>query len=260
MNDESNQLQSTGLDKAGRSQEQLAGVRVLLVEDYPINVKMALRFMEPWGIETDVAGNGQVAIEKAISQVYDLILMDLEMPVMDGYMATEAIRHHHPTLPILALTASAPFSNQDRAFAVGMNDYIIKPIKPDELFQKIARYSYRHMVDRDRLEQLHNSTRMIIHAIEMFLDEVVPDFDPLDKAIRHQQWLQTAGLVHKIVPWLGMTGLTGLECELRELETEARTQPDAARLTDRWARFKAGLHQAIPLLHAELERLKALNV
>lgn len=247
---------STQLPKAAAGERPLVGVRVLIVEDYPINVKMALRYMDQWGVETDVAENGQEAVDKALTQAYDLILMDLDMPVMDGYAATEVIRHRHPTLPILALTASAPFNNQDRAFAVGMTDYVVKPVKPNELFQKIARYASRQLIDRDRLAQLHDSPRMIVHAIEMFLDEVLPDFGPLGEAIQQEQWLQTASLAHKIVPWLGMAGLTGLEGELRKLETEARTEPNPVQLTDRWVRLNAGLSQAIPLLRRELDYLK----
>lgn len=121
----------------------LQGVRVLLVEDYLINVKMAQRFMHKWGIVVDAAENGQIAINKFQTGQYDLVLMDLEMPIMDGYTATEAIRGLNAVVPILALTASAPFSNEDRAYAVGMTDYVSKPFNPGELFEKIALYSNR---------------------------------------------------------------------------------------------------------------------
>lgn len=121
----------------------LQGVRVLLVDDYPINLKMAQRCMQKWGMEVDVAENGAVAVERCSVGQYDLILMDLEMPVMDGYIATQIIRTFNVVVPILALTASAPFSNENRAFAVGMTDYVTKPFSPNELLQKLVQYSQK---------------------------------------------------------------------------------------------------------------------
>ncbi len=124
----------------------LKGVKVLLVEDYPVNVKVATKFLSRWEIDFDVAENGLIAVEKysADPKKYDVILMDLLMPEMDGYTATETIRKVDKEIPIVALTASATLNNQDRAFEVGMNDYVTKPFNPKELFQKIARYSHRH--------------------------------------------------------------------------------------------------------------------
>ncbi|WP_026994579.1 ATP-binding protein [Flectobacillus major] len=122
----------------------LKGVKLLLVEDYPVNVKVASKFLSRWEIDFDVAENGLVAIEKYKSTKYEVILMDLLMPEMDGYTATQKIREMDKEIPIVALTASATLNNQDRAFEVGMNDYVTKPFNPKELFQKIARYSHRH--------------------------------------------------------------------------------------------------------------------
>ncbi|QMW05845.1 ATP-binding protein [Spirosoma foliorum] len=123
----------------------LKGLRILLVEDYPVNVKVALKFLNKWGIEVDTAENGQVAVDKCLVGQYDLILMDLQMPVMDGYTAASEIRKTNTTVPIVALTASATFSNRDRAVLVGMDDYVTKPFNPKDLFNKIAKYSQRQV-------------------------------------------------------------------------------------------------------------------
>lgn len=125
------------------NENTLKGVRILLVEDYPINIKVATKFLERWKIDIDIAENGLIATEKYEKGKYDVILMDIQMPVMDGYTAAELIRAKDATIPIIALTASATFTNQDRAFVVGMNDYVTKPFNPKELFQKIAKYSFR---------------------------------------------------------------------------------------------------------------------
>ncbi len=125
------------------NENTLKGVRVLLVEDYPMNIKVATKFLERWQIVIDVAENGQIALDKYERGKYDVILMDIQMPVLDGYTATARIRETDTDIPIIALTASATLNNQDRAFLVGMNDYVTKPFNPNELFQKIAKYSYR---------------------------------------------------------------------------------------------------------------------
>ncbi|WP_225865732.1 hybrid sensor histidine kinase/response regulator [Dyadobacter aurulentus] len=115
----------------------LEGMRLLIVEDNAINVLLMRNFMKQWNVTYDVAENGLVALEKVQITDYDLVLMDLQMPEMDGYEATLKIRQ----LPaIIALTASAMMDIKDIAFTVGMNDYISKPFTPAELYSKIASY------------------------------------------------------------------------------------------------------------------------
>ena len=123
------------------SDDILTGIKVLLVEDYPINIKVATKFLEKWKIDIDVAENGKIAVEKYQIGKYDLILMDIQMPIMDGYEATTEIRKIDPFIPIIALSASAALDNKDHAFIVGMNDFVTKPFNPKELFRKIAKYS-----------------------------------------------------------------------------------------------------------------------
>ena len=123
----------------------LKGTRVLLVEDNSINVMVARQFLQLWKIEMDVAINGLMAIEMVSEKDYDVVLMDLQMPEMDGYEATKHIRSmpgkNFGQLPIIALTASAMLDIKDKAFDVGMNDYLSKPFNPNELYQKIAKHS-----------------------------------------------------------------------------------------------------------------------
>ncbi|RKR83900.1 PAS domain S-box-containing protein [Mucilaginibacter gracilis] len=127
-------------------QGSLLGTRILLAEDNQINILLAKQFLKQWDVECDVAENGELAVKLTQANDYDMILMDLQMPEMDGYTATQEIRKLEPAykyrkLPIIALTASAMLDNKDRAFIVGMDDYISKPFNPDELYRKIAHYS-----------------------------------------------------------------------------------------------------------------------
>lgn len=124
----------------------LKGLKVLLVEDYPVNVKVAMKFLTMWGIDVETAENGLIGVNKYRDGQFDLVLMDLQMPEMDGYTAAYEISKLDPDVPIIALTASATFSNQDRAVKVGMVDYVTKPFNPKDLFYKIAKYSQRQIL------------------------------------------------------------------------------------------------------------------
>lgn len=119
--------------------------KVLVVEDNLFNIKVLEKMFSLWKVEMDLAENGAEALEQIKNNEYSLVLMDLQMPVMDGYRATEIIRSWPETkyqqLPIIALSASAMEEFRQRAFAIGMNDYITKPFIPKELFQTIKRYA-----------------------------------------------------------------------------------------------------------------------
>jgi signal transduction histidine kinase/CheY-like chemotaxis protein len=116
-----------------------SGMRLLLVEDNPVNLKVANHFLERWGYQVDTATHGEEAVQQVRSQSYDLILMDLQMPRMDGWEATQHIRRLDARVPIVALTAEASREVHERVLAAGMNDYASKPFNPEELRQKIGR-------------------------------------------------------------------------------------------------------------------------
>jgi signal transduction histidine kinase len=123
-------------------EENLKGLRVLLVEDNMINTKIAQKIMSQWDVIVDCAENGLIGVEKFNANSYDVILMDLSMPVMDGYDATIEIRKTDKLIPIIALTASASFGYLDRALQIGINEYIIKPFNPKELNMKLRKYYF----------------------------------------------------------------------------------------------------------------------
>ena len=118
----------------------LHGMRVLLVDDNKMNLLIASKFLKKWLAETDEAMSGQQAVEMAKQANYDLVIMDLQMPGMDGFEAARLIKSANPQLPIFALTADAMPETQSKAFAAGMCDYLTKPFVPQTLFEKMAKY------------------------------------------------------------------------------------------------------------------------
>ena len=123
-----------------RRAPDLSGARILLVDDNDFNRQVGRELVAITGAAVDTVGDGAQAVAASIDGGYDLVLMDLQMPVMDGYMAARIIREVWPDLPILALTAHAMSEEMERVLAAGMNDIITKPILPDSLFVKLARW------------------------------------------------------------------------------------------------------------------------
>jgi len=120
----------------------LGGAHLLLVEDNPINQELAVDLLTHAGVVVQVAGNGLEALEMLAQHHFDGVLMDCQMPVMDGYEATRTLRRQAQwrDLPVIAMTANAMIGDRDKALAAGMNDHIAKPIKVEEMFATLARW------------------------------------------------------------------------------------------------------------------------
>lgn len=120
----------------------MQGARVLLVEDNDLNQEVATEILQRAGCAVSLAADGRQAVEKVESSDYDLVLMDVQMPVMDGLAATKAIRGspRFASLPIIAMTANAMTEDRDRCLAAGMNDYVTKPIDPEAMFATLRKY------------------------------------------------------------------------------------------------------------------------
>ena len=131
---------------AGSDMTQQATPRLLLVEDNPVNLMVAQRLLQVIGMDCETAGNGQVALEKLQATNYDMVLMDCQMPVLDGYAATRRWREHEQAsgapqrLPIIAMTANAMAGDRQKCLDAGMDDYLAKPVTRGELERCINRW------------------------------------------------------------------------------------------------------------------------
>jgi signal transduction histidine kinase len=140
--DLSNEL-ATGKEQYNKdtvSDNQLQGVRILVVEDNPFNIMVAQSLLERSGAVVEVATNGQEALEIIQPDKFNLVLMDLNMPVMDGFEATRQLRARGMTLPVIALTASLPAEVEKDVQSAGLTDIVVKPFNPDELFRVLLKH------------------------------------------------------------------------------------------------------------------------
>jgi len=176
---------STSLDEKiePESLEQLFGARVLLVEDNIINQEVAQEILQQAGLTVTVAVNGQEAVSMVMSNTYDVVLMDIQMPVMDGYDATRQIRKN-PTaaeLPIIAMTANVLQAEREKCLQAGMNDYITKPIDTLLLFRTMGHWIKEKQRSNPRKESLGETKQPsepnIISAINV---NGMPELDGID--------------------------------------------------------------------------------
>lgn len=123
--------------------QPLSGVSLLMAEDNELNVLVAKTFLEKWGAQIDVAINGEEAIRKLDTSKHQIILMDMHMPVMDGYEAIKVIRGKGITIPIVALTASLPSEVEERARDLSINAIVTKPFEPDEFLKLLIKIRHR---------------------------------------------------------------------------------------------------------------------
>jgi CheY-like chemotaxis protein len=155
---------------------QLRGARVLLVEDNELNQEVAMGLLEPANMSIDLAENGQVAVHMVGQHDYDLVLMDMQMPVMDGIAATKAIRSdpRFRTLPIIAMTANATDLDREMCREAGMNDHVTKPIDPDAMFTTVMKWT------KPRRAQLSEPSAQKVEALSSQNPSDLPEIEGID--------------------------------------------------------------------------------
>jgi len=161
---------------AGFNFESIRGARVLLVEDNELNREVATGLLEDAPVMVSAAENGEVAIRMLTESSYDLVLMDMQMPVMDGLSATRAIRQNSKfkDLPIIAMTANAMAGDREKCLEAGMNDHLAKPIDPDKLFEALLRWMPA------RSAAPHGATAPVIMAQKPPADSAPPEIPGID--------------------------------------------------------------------------------
>ncbi|MBC3786959.1 PAS domain S-box protein [Spirosoma utsteinense] len=240
---------------------------VLVVEDNLMNQKYIGGLLSKWKIPYTLAMDGKRAVEEAKNQRFDMILMDIQMPIMDGYEATVAIRStHNPNqhVPIIALTASAMLDHKNIAMEAGMNDFLTKPFDPGQLMALFKRYAPKvsaddsepKALDQKRLQELYGTDKAYpLEMFDLFLTDVVPEIYGLQAICRAQDWSLLARKAHKLKPTLGMVGLSWLEEKMEELQKKLKQGAEKEIIEQYCTDIITGVNQMIPVLQKETQKL-----
>ena len=250
--------------------EELRIGHVLVVEDNLMNQTYIGGLLTKWKIPYTLAMNGQKAVEEAKKQRFDIILMDIQMPIMNGYEATVAIRSsHNPNqhVPIIALTASAMLDHKNTALDAGMNDFLTKPFDPSQLMALFRRYvparpavdepfSFDTALDQQRLLELYGTDRTYrLEMFDLFLTDAVPELRQLPALCQNQDWTALAQKAHKLRPALNMVGLSRLEEKMKELEMQLQKGIQNDIIEVYCNDIVDGINQMIPILQRETHKL-----
>lgn len=228
------------------SDNELEGKKILIVDDNELNRLVATAIVEVYGATTLEASNGQEAVELLSSGKPDIILMDIQMPVMNGYDASIQIRNSGDKVPIIALTANAIKGENEKCIAAGMNDYIAKPFKEEEFLKIIAKWLGRHIETKtidaalpstaelyslSKLEEISRGNKEFVkRMVKLFLEQVPVATEEIVYAYQHHELDKVKAIAHRIKPTIDNMEIHSLRNEIREIETLASKKKRSDRL------------------------------
>ncbi len=228
-------------EKEELDQELIKGMSVLLVEDHEINRFMAQTILENWECKIDIAINGKEAVTAVRNNNYDVVLMDMRMPEMNGIDATRIIRTNLKSdVPIIALTANAIKGDSERCIEAGMNDYISKPFKQDELLAKLIKYKSNGKSDRINVENTtseeaitdttslmdltvliqstNNNSEFMKKMIHLFLDDTPEQLRKMKAALDESNLESVSKIAHRLKPSIDHLAIKKLRSLVRKIE------------------------------------------
>jgi signal transduction histidine kinase/CheY-like chemotaxis protein/CHASE3 domain sensor protein len=250
---------------------QLGPLKILLAEDNELNQKLALKVLSRFGFETDIASNGKIAVKMLEEKSYAVVLMDMQMPEMGGYEATAVIRKMGNDVPVIAMTAHALPGEKEKCIAGGMNDYISKPFKAMELYEKIAmlvnKSTDKSMVGMEvptdhsgenkvsdlsyLMELSQHSNRFIVEMIELFFKKFPIDLAQLEDAISKEDYQLIKTTSHKIRSSVNIMGIEKAETLLFSIEDLSKEKTGIAVIREHFAVLKPICDQAFAEINAE---------
>lgn len=255
----------------------IKNIKVLIVEDMPLNQLLMKTLLDDFGFERDVADNGRNAIEKLHLKTYDIILMDLQMPEMNGYEATEYIRNTlHSKIPIIALTADVSTADLDRCKEAGMDDYISKPVDERLLYGKIIglvmkpllksltkhemKTSKKHSKYTDLnylIQRTRNDPDMIREMISAYLEQTPSLISAMKLSLQNHDWEALHAAAHKMIPSFSIMGISEeFEKTARQVMEYARSSQQLESISEMVLQLETVCTQACQELESEINRFK----
>jgi len=262
---------------------EIRTIKVLVVEDMPLNQLLMKTLLDDFGFERDIAENGKIAIDKLEKKVYDVILMDLQMPVMNGFEATEYIRNTMKLkIPIIALTADVTTVDLAKCKAVGMNDYIAKPVDERILYTKIVgvvkKTSLPKVVGKEGIDtdnKINESVKMkctnldylsirtkanpklMMEMISIYMEQTPPLIDAMKQSVLDKDWELLGASVHKIIPSFSIMGMSPeLENMAKEIQEAAKTNQFTDDTAEMVIQLETSCKQAFEELAIEINLIK----
>ncbi len=246
---------------------KLSKLNMLLVEDNPINIKFVQSLFGLHGLKIDFAENGRTGVEKIAGGNYDIVLMDIEMPEMNGYEATSHIRSELKNpVPIIAMTAHAMAGEKEKCIQLGMNDYISKPINAEVLFEKIIAVTAVNKVDENsitnkliNLDFLSKSVKgnkdLIINIVDIFLRLIPEDLQIINEAVSKADYLTIKNRCHSMRSSMTVMGITVLKDILEEMEMLGEEADNIEKIKELALQLNTFGNQAIDEAVAEKQKL-----
>ena len=258
---------------------EINNINVLVVEDIPLNQLLMKTLLDDFGFQRDIASNGKIAIERLQAKSYDIILMDLQMPEMNGFEATDYIRNVlHSNIPIIALTADVTTVDLAKCKAVGMNDYIAKPVdekllyskivglvkKPllviavesDELITVVAKKSQQINLDYLNIRTKSNP-HLMMEMISLYLEQTPILISAMYRSMEDKDWNSLYAAVHKMIPSFSIVGLSKeLEFMAKKVQDFASNQEQAGEIQKLVAELGSVCEQSCRELEVEFNRIK----
>lgn len=251
----------------------LAGLRILLVEDNNINRIYAKNTLKKVSCQVDYAENGLIALEKIRKNLYDVILMDVQMPVMDGFEATRSLRTNFTPpksqIPVIALTANAIKGDNERCLEVGMNHYISKPFDPEQLYEILLRFvpdftpltlmkskninqhepgetSLKSIIDLSYLSSLcGGDTDFMNTIIDSFITDVPDTLQLLMQQVAEAKWSEASKSAHQIKPSLQFVGLQKTLESIRNVELYCKQESNLPEIPSMVSEIENEIQSAI---------------
>lgn len=263
-------------NKAEVSFKSIGKKTILIAEDVELNQYLAKHILESWQFSTDIANNGKEAVEKVKQNNYDLILMDIQMPEMDGIAATKAIRKltdaTKANIPIIALTAHALKGDDQLYIAAGMNDYVTKPYTEEKLYKTISKYLQSNIKEvsdnktessnssevSDKLYNLsmvnvigRNNPEFAAKMVKLFLDNIPIELQKLTTAVKENDIKTVNFIAHKMKSTIDSMGIEKIRTSIRALEMKEEIIIDESVIELHLEKITTVLHKAIEQMKAD---------
>ena len=250
---------------------EIKHIKVLVVEDIALNQLLMKTLLDDFGFERDIVANGKLAVEKLQTNSYDIILMDLQMPEMNGFEATEYIRNKmNSKVPIMALTADVTTVDLAKCKAVGMNDYIAKPVDEKLLYSKIiglvkkpANMKPKEIISKKyiNLHYLMHRTKsdpkLMMEMISLYLEQTPPLILAMKEGLKDKDWHSLYAAVHKMIPSFSIVGISvDFENMAKKVQEFASTQLEADGISDMVLQLETVCTQACKELEQEFNTIK----